>query len=341
MADARFYDKAGPFSLGELAKVCGAVLAPGTDGAKQVDDVAPLDTAGPRHISFLADNKKYVEAFVACSAGACIVRSELVARAPAGTGLLLAADPYRAYAMVARAFYPDVVSYTGVSPQAFVDPSAIIGEDVSIEAGAMIGPAVTVGAGCRIGANAVLHRGVELGRDCVIGSNVTVSHAILGQRVVLYPGVCVGQDGFGYAMGPQGHLKVPQLGRVIIEDDVEIGANSTVDRGSGPDTIIGAGTKIDNLVQIGHNVQLGRGCVLVSQVGIAGSSHLGDGVILGGQVGVIGHLHIGSGARVAGQSGIIRDVEAGVTMGGSPAVPMIEWLRQTAELGRMVRKKGR
>jgi UDP-3-O-[3-hydroxymyristoyl] glucosamine N-acyltransferase len=185
----------------------------------------------------------------------------------------------------------------------------------------------------------VIGPGVVLGEDCIVGACASITHSIVGKRVNIYPGVRIGQDGFGFAMGPQGHAKVPQLGRVIIQDDVEIGANTTIDRGAGPDTIIGSGTKIDNLVQIGHNVQLGRGCVIVAQVGISGSTRLGDFVAVGGQAGLTGHLHIGAGARIAGQSGVMRDIEPGGTVGGSPAVPMADWLRQSALIGQMARKK--
>lgn len=340
MSDPRFFAKAGPFTLAELVQRCGAVLAAGADPDLVMLDVAPLDSAGADHISFL-DNKKYVRAFTVSRAGACLVKASLACKAPAGMALLLCDDPHRAYAQVAQAFYPRPPMVPGIAAGALIDPSAILGDGIRVEPGAVICAKAEIGAGCLIGPNAVIGVGVVLGEDCIIGAGATLSHAILGKRVYLYPGVRIGQEGFGFAMGPLGLLNVPQLGRVLIEDDVEIGANSTVDRGAGPDTIIGAGSKIDNLVQIGHNVHLGRGCVIVAQAGVAGSSHLDDCVVVGGQVGIIGHLHIGAGARIAGQSGVTRDVEAGRTVGGSPAVPMTEWLRQSAVLGQLVRKKGR
>ncbi len=338
MADPRFFTVAGPFTLGALAEISSAKPVEGCDPARQFSDVAPLETAGPGDVSFL-DNKKYVAAFQASKAGLCIVAPDMADKAPAGMALLLAGDPYRAYARVAQAFYPVVAPEVWVAPTAWVDPTAVIGDGCRIEPGAVIGANARIGARCRICANAVVGPGVTVGDDCTIGANATVSHALLGRKVAVYPGARIGQDGFGFAMGPEGHLKVPQLGRVIIGNGVEIGANATIDRGAGPDTIIGDGCMIDNLVQIGHNVQLGRGCVIVAQVGISGSTRMGDFVAAGGQAGITGHLKIGSGARIAAQSGVMRDIGPGETVGGAPAVPMADWLRQSAILGKMARKK--
>ncbi len=339
MADPRFFSAAGPFSLASLAAAAGLQLTGGADGSTEFVDVAPLDTAGPRDVSFL-DNRKYAAQFDGSRAGACIVRPEMAERAPPGMLLLLSGDPHRAYARIAQMFHPLPVPEPWVAPTAWVDPEAVVAADCRIEPGAVVSARAEIGAGCWIGANAVIGAGVILGPGCIVGANASVSHAVIGRGVVLYPGVRVGQDGFGFAMGPGGHVKVPQLGRVLIGDGVEVGANTTIDRGAGPDTVIGEGCMIDNLVQIGHNVQLGRGCVIVAQAGISGSTRLGDFVAAGGQAGITGHLHIGSGARIAGQSGVMRDVAAGETVGGSPAVPMADWLRQSALLGKMGRRKG-
>lgn len=340
MADSRFFSVAGPFTLADLARIAGAAVGEGADPAAEFHDVAPLETAGPRDVGFL-DNKRYVEAFTQSRAGACLVHPSLAGRAPAGMALLVSDEPYRAYAAVAEAFYPAPIPSPMVAPGAAIDATATLGEGCRVDHGAVIGRRVEVGRRCRIGANSVIGDGVVIGDDCVIGANVTITHSLIGARVSILPGVRIGQDGFGFAMGPQGHRKVPQLGRVIIESDVEIGANTTIDRGAGPDTVIGAGSKIDNLVQIGHNVRLGKGCVVVAQVGISGSTHFGDFVVAAGQVGIAGHLTIGTGARISAQSGIMRDVAAGATVGGTPAFPITEHWRQVAALEQLAKKKGR
>lgn len=338
MADPRFYTVAGPFTLEVLTEISTAKPAAEYDGSRLFNDVAPLESAGPGEVSFL-DNKKYVAAFQASKAGLCVVAPDMVDKAPAGMALLVSPDPYRAYARIAQAFYPTAAPEAWIAPTAWVDASAVIGEGCRIEPGAVIGAKAEIGARCRISANVVIGPGVVVGEDSIVGANATISHAILGRKVVIYPGARIGQDGFGFAMGPGGHLKMPQLGRVVIGNGVEIGANVTIDRGAGPDTVIGDGCMIDNLVQIAHNVQLGRGCVIVSQVGISGSTRLGDFVAAGGQAGITGHLKIGTGARIAAQAGVMRDIGPGETVGGAPAVPMADWLRQSAILGKMGRKK--
>src|SRR5262245_19342993 len=339
MADPRFFRASGPFQVGPLAEIAGAQPGPGSDLARSITDVAPLETAGPEHVTFFDGNRLYLAAFAATRAGACLVKAERAGKAPPGVAVLVMDDPYRGYARVAQAFHPAAPPEPGVAPAAIVDPTARLAEGCRVEPGAVIGARAEIGRRTRIGAHAVIEAGVVIGDDCTIGAGVTISHSLIGHRVVIFPGARIGQDGFGYAMGPAGHLKIPQLGRVIIEDDVDIGANTTIDRGAGPDTVIGAGTKIDNLVQIGHNVQVGPGCILVAQVGISGSTKLGPFVAAGGQAGFTGHLQIGAGARIAAQSGVMRDIQPGGTVAGTPALPFKEFWRQCATLGRLARRK--
>jgi UDP-3-O-[3-hydroxymyristoyl] glucosamine N-acyltransferase len=338
MPDPRFHSVCGPFSLGQLAEFSGSKVRSNRDHSTLFSDVAPLDTAGPEHVSFL-DNRRYADSFANSAAGACLVHPDIVGRAPKEMSLLITHDPYKGYAQIARAFYPPPEPIAGIAERASVDPSAEIGEGVQIDAGAVVGAGAKIGNRCRISANAFVGQNVVIGNECTIGAGATLTYCLVGDQVIIHAGVRIGQDGFGFALGGN-HTKVAQLGRVLIEDDVEIGANTTIDRGSGPDTVIGVGTKIDNLVQIAHNVRIGRGCVIVSQVGISGSTTIGDFVMIGGQAGLTGHLQINDGARIAAQSGVMRDVPATSEVGGSPAMPIRDWLRGVAAIDRMAKKRG-
>jgi UDP-3-O-[3-hydroxymyristoyl] glucosamine N-acyltransferase len=339
MADPRFFVLAGPFTVAEIAQRTGADIAGAADTARLIVDVAPLQTAGPDQLSFL-DNVKYLPALRATRAGAVFAHPDKAAHAPPGLTLLLTRNPYRAYAIIAQAFYPEPPPVPGIAPSAVVDPTASLGPGTAVEPNAVIGARAELGRNCLVGANAVIGRGCIIGNDARIGANASLSHCILGDRVRIYPGARIGQDGFGFAPDAEVPIKVPQLGRVIIGDDVEVGANSTIDRGAGPDTVIGSGTMIDNLVQIGHNVEIGRCCVLVAMCGISGSTRLGDYVMVGGQAGMTGHLTIGAGARIGAQSGVMRDIAPGEAMLGSPAQPIREEMRQVAMLKRLTAKKG-
>lgn len=339
MADPRFFEVAGPFTVAEIANRIGATVQGAAAPERMLRDVAPLQTATSDHLAFI-DNRKYLDAFRAARAGAVLVHPSLTSEAPANLCLLVTERPYRAYAVAAQAFYPEPPPKSWISPDARIDPSAQIGEGTRIEPFAVIGAGARIGARCAIGSGSVIGPAVSLGDDVRVAAHVTVSHAIIGSRVRLYPGARIGQDGFGFSADKDGFVKVPQLGRVLIGDDVEIGANTTIDRGAGPDTVIGSGTMIDNLVQIAHNVQIGRNCIIVAQVGISGSTRLGDFVSIAGQGGLIGHLEIGSGARIGAQSGVAHNVAPGETVMGSPAVPIVLHHRQVALLKRLASRKG-
>lgn len=344
MPDERFFNRRGPFALGALAALAGARLE-GAGPEHPIVDVAPLDQATPDQLTFL-DNKKYLPGARTTRAAACLIRPELADQLPAGVGRLISDEPYRGYARIASVFYPEAAAPSPDHPQlptsagAWVHPEATVGAGCRLAPGAVIDAGAVLGPRSRIGANAVVGENVRIGADSVIGPGVTLSHCLIGERVVLHPGVRIGQDGFGFALGKDGHLKVPQLGRVIIEDEVEIGAGSTIDRGSGPDTVIGQGSKIDNLVMIAHNVELGPGCVVVAQSGISGSTRIGAGSVLAAQVGVTGHLTIGPGVQLAARSAVIRDLEGGQAYGGAPAIPAREWRRQLAAISRLGKRRG-
>lgn len=338
MADPRFFTKTKSFSIQELLDILPCDVDASADVTAILDDVAALKDAQSNHLTFL-DNIKYKDDFLNTNAGACFVSPQMVEHAPKGVVCLVTNAPYKCYALAAQAFYPNEKPQDNISTSAHIEPTATIGESATIGAHVYIGSGVEIGDHVWIEAGAVIDDNTKIGHHCRIGSNTSISHAFIGDHVRLYPGVRVGQDGFGFAIDPAGHVKVPQLGRVIIEDHVEIGANTTIDRGAGPDTIIGQGTWIDNLVQIGHNVVIGRGCVIVAQVGISGSTVIEDFVAIGGQAGIAGHLRISSGVRIGAQAGVISDLTTAGEYLGSPAFPKIRFFRQLAAVNRLINKK--
>ncbi len=340
MDDVRFFDRAGPFALSEIAGWVGAEAVSG-DADRLIEDVAALPLAGPTQISFF-DNPKYAADLAATGAGACVVAARNADQVPGSAVPLVVGNASRAFNEIVRRFFPDATrparvwddapAGNGVHPTAVIEPGAVV------EPGAIVGMGARIGRGTRILSGSVVGARVQIGRDGSIGPAASVLHALIGDRVIVHPGVRIGQDGFGYAMGAKGHAKIPQIGRVIIQDDVEIGANTTIDRGALRDTVIGEGTKIDNMVQIGHNVVVGRHCVIVAQVGIAGSASLGDFVAIGGQAGVMNHVTIGDGAQVATLSAVNEDLAPGGRYGGVPARPAREWLREVAALQKIARE---
>lgn len=339
-----FYQKAGPFSLGDVVQTCGGTLGEGADPDQMIDEVRPLDEAGEGHVSFI-NNPKYADQLLETKASACFVSEKFKDKIPNGTAVIMTDQPYHCYARTLLLFYPDTVRPITYGPYScaigdpLVHPTATLEEDVIIEPGAVVGPEAAIGRGTRVAGGAFVGYRVHIGRDCYIGPNSVLTQCLVGDRVIFQAGVTAGQDGFGFAMGPEGHLKVPQIGRVIVQDDVEIGANSTIDRGAIKDTIIGEGTKIDNLVQIGHNVVMGRNCVIVSQTGIAGSAELEDFVVMGGQSGAVGHVKIGAGAQIAGGSHVRKDIPPGTRWAGTPAVPMTQWIRELTAVSRLVKQR--
>ncbi|MBS9476299.1 UDP-3-O-(3-hydroxymyristoyl)glucosamine N-acyltransferase [Ancylobacter radicis] len=342
MSDPVFHPAPTPVRLADIAAAVGAVLPEGVDGERLMSGVASLDEAGPGDIAFM-DGPRHVGELQATRAGACLVSSRFAAHVPASTVALVVAKPYPAFVAIARQLHAATLrpgsafGATGVAASAMVHPQARLEADVTVDPGAVVGPGAEIGSGTVVAAGAVIGPGVRIGRNCSIGAGASIQHTLLGDRVIVHPGARIGQDGFGYLGGAKGHAKVPQIKRVILQDDVEIGAGTAIDRGGLRDTVIGEGSKIDNLVQIAHNVVIGRHCIVVSQTGIAGSATLGDFVMLGGQVGVIGHVTIGDGARIAATSNVKDDVPPGVEWGGSPAKPMREWFREVMAVQRLAR----
>ncbi len=341
MADPRFYDNRGPFRLADLAARVQAEVASGADGAAEIFDVATLEGAGARHLAFCA-GKSSAKSLEQTHAGFCLIGLDMAGLAvPASTVAIVSKSVTHAFAAAVALFYPDH-GLGGWNQHTAVDPSAKIDGSVRLGPGVVIGANAEIGAGTSLGANTVIGRGVAIGRDCEIASNVTVSHAYIGDRVVILPGAQIGQPGFGFASGARGHVKIPQIGRVIVQDDVEIGAGTTIDRGALGDTVIGEGTKIDNLVQIGHNTRTGRHCIIVAQTGISGSCELGDFVVLGGQAGVADHAHIGDGARIAARGAVAPgDLPGGQDYGGVPVRLMKDWRRELAAVAILAKRKKR
>ena len=332
MTDTQFFPLVVTMPLADVAELVEGEVGRPAAPEWRVSGLASLEVAAGSDLTFCAGPRQ-ADSLGATRAGACILRERDGVLAPPDLALVFSADPTRAFARLAATLYPTAMvpiatPIAGISIGATIDASARLEVGATIAPGVVLGRRVEIGTGTTIGPHTIIGDGVRIGRDCTIGPNVTITHAFLGDRVVVHCGARVGQDGFGFVPGPRGHTKVAQLGRVIVQDDVEIGANATIDRGTLDDTIVGEGTKIDNLVHLAHNVVVGRHCFIAAQVGVAGSTHIGDFVAVGGQAGIAGHLSIGSGARIAGKAGVLHDVPAQARVGGSPAQPVTAWLRE-------------
>jgi len=336
MPDPRFFDSLGPASLSELARAGAAELADAALGDRSIAHAAPLDTADAQAITFFSDAKRK-DAAAATQAGACFVRPEHKDFLPTTCAALVTRHPQAAWAAAANHLHAPRRHEVGA---AAVHPEAELEDGVLLSPNVAIGQGARVGRGTRIGPGAVIGPGVLIGRDCVIGANAVIGFALLGDKVSVSAGAVLGEAGFGAAVGPRGMVDLPQLGRVVIQDNVTIGANSCVDRGAFADTTIGENTKIDNLVHVAHNVRVGRNCVLAAYTGISGSTVVGDGVAFGGKAGVADHLKIGSGASIGAAASVFKDVPEGETWTGFPARPLKRWLRETAWLSRMAGGRG-
>jgi UDP-3-O-[3-hydroxymyristoyl] glucosamine N-acyltransferase len=343
MAQPIFFKQPPSSTLAEIATLTGAVLVDPAQGSRVIRGLASLDEAGPMHLTFF-DNLKYADQLKVTKAGACLVSARFEAQVPPHVAVLRASQPFRAFVRLAREWHADALrpqswfDNDGIAPSAIIDPSAHLEDGVIVDPLVVIGPRVEIGAGTVIGAGAVIGADVKIGRDCNVGARTAIQCALIGNNVLIHPGCSIGQDGYGFIFfGPEGHVKVPQTGRVLIQNDVEVGAGTTIDRGSLRDTVIGEGTKIDNQVQVGHNVTIGRHCLLAAQIGLAGSLTIGDNVAIGAKAGLNNHIKIGDGAQIAAMSAVKDEIPAGERWGGHLARPTRQWFRETLALERLAR----
>jgi UDP-3-O-[3-hydroxymyristoyl] glucosamine N-acyltransferase len=337
MTHSEFFPHHGGVRLDDLAAALNLRLVNAEAAANTVHAVAPVYRAKAGDLGYILSKRNRAE-FETSEATAVICDPSLQQYVPAHIAILLSDNAHAAFAQAGAMLHPDAmrpkpnVVGAGIHPSAYVDPTAVLEADVTVEPMAVVGANARIGAGSRIGATAVIGHDVKIGRDCSIAAGASVICAYLGNGVIIHNGARIGQDGYGYAPSKTGMEKIVQIGRVIIQDNVEIGANTTIDRGTMDDTVIGEGTKIDNQVQIAHNVRIGRFCAIVSGVGIAGSTTIGDGVQIGGACAIKGHINIGSGAQIAAFSGVITDIPAGQQYGGIPARPFRSFMRDMAEV---------
>jgi len=346
MSETEFFVPARLYTPAEIATLTGAELRTPALADIVVRSIAAAAGGGEGTLVFV-EGKRNIAMMDGLAAAAVLCTPDVAERAPSGVAVLVTPRPQYAFAMVGRLLFPEAESpkamtgETGISPAAYVDPSARLEPGVIVEAGAVISADTAIGSGTVIAPNALIGRGCRIGRNSFVGPNVVVQYALIGDRVIIHAGAKIGQDGFGFTFGKAGPERIPQVGRVVIQDNVEVGANTTVDRGALSDTVIGENTKIDNLVQVAHNVRIGRNCVIAGLTGISGSVTIGDNVMVAGGVGIADHLTIGSGAQLAAGSGFMHDVPPGQIWAGFPAKPFGQAMREMAAVARLGRSKAR
>lgn len=342
--DPVFFSSSRQFSVAEIAALTGAQVRDSRQAGIPVSSLAAAADGGEGALVFV-DGKRNAGLMKSLRAAAVLCSSDVADAAPSDVAVLVSARPQQAFAAVGRLMFPaaaipvSITGVTGISAAAHIDPTARLEQGVTVEPGAVIGAGAAIGRDTVIAATAVIGRDCRIGRNGYVGPGASIQYALIGDRCIIHGGARIGQDGFGFVPGAKGPERIPQIGRVILQDDVEIGANTTVDRGAMTDTVIGEATKIDNLVQIAHNVKIGRGCIIAGHVGVSGSCVLGDYVMLGGGVGLADHINIGTGAQVAAGSGLMNDVPAGERWGGRPATPIREQFRQIAVLRALAKSK--
>ena len=342
MSDPKFFKNSGPFTLEDINKFLGTKLS-NNKVSKDffISDIATLSNAKEGSITFFQDLKYKDDLFIT-KASACILKKEHSDYAPKNLYLIYSENPYMDFTKISQKFYPFELlskSTTGVKSQDIYDESIKLGKDIIIEKGAVIGKNVTIGDRTTISSNSVIGIGVKIGSDCYIGSNVNITHSIIGDNNIIHQGTSIGQDGFGFSMSSEKHHKIPQVGRVIIENNIEIGSNCCIDRGSLQDTIIKNGTKIDNLVQIAHNCVIGENCIIAGMVGLAGSTTLEDFVVMGAKSGAVGHLTIGKGSQIAAKSGVSKTLPPGKIWAGFPIREVEKWKKEISTLRKASRDK--
>ena len=342
MNEKRFFENSGPYTLKKLSDHISGKLDSLKNSEVVIEDIASLKNAKSNEISFFS-NLTYKKDLEESNAGACIISNDHADLAPKGMPLLLCDDPYMGFALISQKFYPNELNVNFLTQmknnfsKETLDHFSL-GEGVIVEVGAVIGKNASIGDNSFIASNAVIGSNVVIGTNCYIGSNVSITHCSIGNNVKIHNGSSIGQDGFGFAMSSSGHQKIPQLGLVEIHDDVEIGANCTIDRGTAENTIIGKGTKLDNLVHVAHNCIIGQNCILTGMVGLAGSTVLEDFVVMGAKSGAVGHLTIGKGSQIAAKTGVTKSLPPGQKWAGWPVKKMDIWKKELIAMKKLLKK---